>query len=161
GRSRRPNVGTLRWQDQEQSWQVLLSGAASKESPRGGPDESAALSGGNGFDQCADIVASRDGVRQRSPGVDGMLHPPVHGQQVVQLLAGVFESASDDVAHQRAGTPSQNTVADDFLDLRQREAELLGGANEAQALALRSREQLVAALRVPRRLQQAAPPIVA
>lgn len=65
-----------------------------------------------------------------------MLHPPVHGQQVVQLLAGVFESASDDVAHQRAGTPSQNTVADDFLDLRQREAELLGGANEAQALEL-------------------------
>ena len=81
-----------------------------------------------------------------------MLHPSVHREQPVQLLAGVVEPASDDVPHERAGTMSQQAVADDFLDFSQREAELLRRTNEVQSLELRSREALIPAVGMRGRL---------
>src|SRR3546814_11300331 len=72
----------------------------------------------------------RNGVRKLRPGVDGTLHPLVHGEQPVQLLAGVVEPAPDDVPHKRAGTMPLQAVADDFLDFGQRETKLLCRANE-------------------------------
>src|SRR3546814_3930305 len=90
----------------------------------------------------------RNGVRKLRPGVDCTLHPLVHGEQPVQLLAGVVEPAPDDVPHKRAGTMPLQAVADDFLDFGQRETKLLCRANEVQALELRSREELIPALGV-------------
>src|SRR3546814_6091408 len=77
GKSRRPNVRTPTWLESGgQSWQILSE--ASEKASRGGPDELAAFCRGNGFDQCADVIASRNGVRKLRPGVDGTLHPLVH-----------------------------------------------------------------------------------
>ena len=84
--------------------------------------------------------------------MDGTLHPLVHGEQPVQLLAGVVKPAPDDVPHKRAGTMPLQAVADDFLDFGQRETKLLCRANEVQALELRSREELIPALGVRGRL---------
>src|SRR3546814_5865352 len=111
GKSRRPHVRTPTWLESGgQSWQILSE--ASEKASRGVPDELAAFCRGNGFDQCADVIASRHGVRKLRPGVDGTLHPLVHGEQPVQLLAGVVEPAPHDVPHKLAGTRSEEHTSE-------------------------------------------------
>src|SRR3546814_13888234 len=101
GKSRRPNVRTPTWLESGgQSWQILSE--ASEKASRGGPDELAAFCRGNGFDQCADVIASRTGVRKLPPGVDGTLHPLVHVERPVQSLAAVLERALGGVPPPRA-----------------------------------------------------------
>lgn len=85
----------------------------------------------NRFDQCANRVPVRSGIRHALPFGARVLHAPLKGCNVLHLVSILDQSARDDLAHQRAGYSAMTTAPHDFADFGECETQSLSGTHES------------------------------